>query len=147
MATVERAIAIAAEAHTGQVDKAGQPYILHPLRVMLAQASDAARIVGVLHDVVEDTGYSLEDLRQEGFGNEVLEALEAVTHRGEETYEEFIQRSASAGSIARSVKYADLLDNCDLTRITEPRQKDYDRIAKYRKMLNRYFNKDVASGL
>lgn len=146
MATVERAIAIAAEAHAGQVDKVGQSYILHPLRVMLAQTSNAARIVGVLHDVVEDTDYSLEDLRREGFGRGVLEALDAVTRRSEETYEEFIQRSASAGGIARSVKCADLLDNCDLSRIAEPSQKDYDRIARYRNMLETYFEKEAGNG-
>ncbi|WP_376692992.1 hypothetical protein [Wenzhouxiangella sp. EGI_FJ10409] len=114
---------------------------------MLAQTSDVARIVGVLHDVAEDTGYLLEDLRQDGFGNEVLEALEAVTCRNDDTYEEFIQRAVSAGSIAWSVKYADLLENCDLSRIAEPRQKDYDRIAKYRRMLDQYFHKEIRSGL
>lgn len=144
MPTVERAIAIAAQAHAGQVDKAGQPYILHPLRVMQAQTSDAARIVGVLHDVVEDTDYSLDDLRQEGFGHDVLEALDAVTRRSEETYEEFVQRAVS-DPLARSVKYADLLDNCDLSRIAEPTQKDHDRIARYRRMLEQYFEQEVES--
>lgn len=146
MATLERAIAIAAQAHAGQVDKAGQPYILHPLRVMLAQTSDAARMAGVLHDVVEDTEYSLDDLAEEGFGHDVLEALDAVTRRGDETYEEFIRRVTSAGSVARSVKCADLLDNCDPSRIAHPGRKDHERIAKYRRMLKRYFGDELDSG-
>lgn len=141
MPTVERAIAIAAEAHTGQVDKAGQAYILHPLRVMLAQNSDAGRIVGVLHDVVEDTDWTFEQLRREGFGQDVLKALEAITRRSEETYEEFVQRAVE-NPIARPVKRADLLDNCDMGRISKPTQKDQDRIARYRQVLSRYFGSD-----
>ena len=139
MATLERAIGIAAEAHVGQVDKAEQPYILHPIRVMQAQTTDAARIVGVLHDVVEDTDYSFDDLRQEGFGDEVIDALHAVTRRSEETHEEFIQRVVAAGPIAKSVKQADLINNCDLDRISEPRQQDRDRVARHQAMLNKYF--------
>src|SRR6202034_2035323 len=82
MRELERAIAIAVEGHSGQVDKAGEPYILHPLRVMLNCATAEERIVGVLHDVVEDCpGWTFERLREEGFSDTVLTALDAVTHR------------------------------------------------------------------
>jgi len=77
MATLERAIAIAAAAHAGQVDKAGQPYILHPLRVMLRVATEHERIAAVLHDVVEDTDVTLHTLAAEGFAPEVIAAVEA----------------------------------------------------------------------
>ena len=76
MATLEKAIEIAARAHAGQVDKAGQPYILHPIRVMLRMGSEAERITGVLHDVIEDSDVTLEDLRDEGFDAAILEALD-----------------------------------------------------------------------
>jgi (p)ppGpp synthase/HD superfamily hydrolase len=131
MSTLERAIEIAASAHAGQVDKAGTPYILHPLRVMLALASNEDRIVGVLHDVVEDTHVSLDDLRAEGFSEAVLAGLESVTKQDGESYEAFVLRAA-ADPIGRRVKLADLTDNCDLSRIASPTQKDHDRIAKYR---------------
>ena len=81
MATLERAIEIAARAHAGAVDKGGAPYILHPLRVMLAQASDEARIVAVLHDVVEDCDVTIDDLRVEGFTQTVLDGILSVTKR------------------------------------------------------------------
>jgi len=136
--SLERAIEIALIAHAGQTDKAGAPYILHPLRVMLAQKTEAARIAAVLHDVVEDgDGWTLERLRAEGFSPEVLEAVAAVTKRPEEegkdleTYLAFVRRAA-AHPVGRLVKRVDLLDNCDLSRITQPTEKDYKRLEKYR---------------
>jgi (p)ppGpp synthase/HD superfamily hydrolase len=137
MPSVERAIAIAAEAHAGQVDKAGAPYILHPLRVMLAQTSAEARMAAVLHDVVEDCpGWTLDRLRGEGFSDLVLEAIAAVTKRPEERddYEAFIRRAARH-PIGRLVKRADLRDNLDLSRIAEPSAKDLKRADKYRRAL------------
>lgn len=134
MATLERAIAIAASAHTGQVDKAGLPYILHPLRVMLAVATTDERIVAVLHDVVEDTPWTLDQLRAEGFSPAVLAGLDAVTRRDGETYEEFVLRAAR-DPIGREVKRADLVDNLDLGRIAEPTERDRQRVAKYRHAL------------
>lgn len=134
MATVERAIAIAAQAHAGQVDKAGAPYILHPLRVMLAQADDIARMVAVLHDVVEDTAVGFDDLRAEGFPSAVLEALASVTKREGEAYDEFVAR-ASANPIGRQVKLADLIDNSDLSRIAVPTERDHQRLEKYQRAI------------
>jgi hypothetical protein len=130
MATLERAIAIAAKAHAGQVDKAGQPYVLHPLRMMLAVTTPEARMAAVLHDVVEDTTFTLDDLRAEGFPASVLEAVEALTKREGEDYEAFIRRVAP-NPIAREVKLADLRDNSDLSRISEPTVRDRERIKKY----------------
>ena|SRR5438445_11699861 len=132
MSTLERAIAIAAEAHAGQVDKAGAPYILHPLRVMLRLKSLEARIVGVLHDVVEDSRWSFERLTAEGFSSEILAALDTVTHREGESYESFVLRAAQH-PIGRQVKLADLEDNLDLNRIAAPSERDLLRLEKYRR--------------
>ena len=132
MSTLERAVAIAAEAHAGQIDKAGSPYILHPLRVMLAVSTDDERIVGVLHDVCEDCpGWTLERLGQEGFSPRVLEALDSVTKRDGEDYPDFVLR-AGANTIGRAVKLADLRDNMDLSRIAAPTERDFARIERYR---------------
>lgn len=134
MSTLERAIALAAEAHAGQQDKVGEAYILHPLRVMLAVGSPGERIVGVLHDVVEDTPWTLEGLRAEGFSAEVVDAVDALSRREGEDYFDFVLR-AGANPLARPVKLADLRDNLDMTRIAAPSQRDYERCERYRKAL------------
>lgn len=131
-ATVEDAISIAAEAHKGQRDKAGAPYLLHPLRMMMRMESEAAMMAAVLHDVVEDTDWTLERLRAEGFADEVLEAVDCLTKREGETYEEFIRR-VEANPIARQVKVADLEDNMNIRRISEIVPKDLERLEKYHK--------------
>ncbi len=154
MSSLECAIALAAVAHEGQEDKAGAKYILHPIRVMLRLNTDEERIVGVLHDVVEDCRekvcgqlgerhgvpaserdiYGL--LRLEGFSENVIKALESVTKRddemgeSDEAYFRFIDR-ACRNAIGRRVKLADLEDNCDLSRISNPSDKDEARITKY----------------
>ncbi len=130
MASLERAIAIAAMAHEGQVDKAGMPYVLHPLRMMLSVDTPEARMAAVLHDVVEDTAVTFEQLRAEGFPEVVIEAVEALTKRDGEDYEAFIRRVAP-NPIARTVKLADLQDNSDLSRIARPTERDRQRIEKY----------------
>jgi GTP diphosphokinase / guanosine-3',5'-bis(diphosphate) 3'-diphosphatase len=117
MPSLERAIAIAAHAHAGQIDKAGQPYILHPLRVMLRLVTDEERIAAVLHDVVEDTSVTLDDLRAEGFSEPVLVAVEALTKRHGETRLQAAARAA-AHPLARVVKLADNAENMDLSRIS-----------------------------
>jgi (p)ppGpp synthase/HD superfamily hydrolase len=136
MATLEHAIALAAQAHEGQVDKAGAPYILHPLRMMLSVDTPEARVAAVLHDVVEDTPVSLEELRAEGFSEAVIGAVEALTKRPEEEddYDAFIRRVAP-NPLARQVKLADLRDNCDVSRIAQPSQKDWRRIEKYKRAI------------
>lgn len=134
MSTLERAITIAAQAHAGQVDKAGAPYILHPLRVMLRMNTDEERMVAVLHDVIEDSDWTLDRLRAEGFPEAVLAGVESMTRNPEETYEEYVLR-AGRNTIGRRVKLADLEDNSDLSRISLPTEKDYARIEKYRRAI------------
>jgi hypothetical protein len=108
VSTLERAIAIAAEAHAGQVDKAGAPYVLHPLRMMLRVSSPDERIVAVLHDVCEDCqGWTFDRFRAEGFSEHIIQALQSVTKRDGEGYEAFVRRAAS-NPIGRRVKLADL---------------------------------------
>ncbi|WP_339479661.1 HD domain-containing protein [Pseudomonas fluorescens] len=134
--TLERAIAIAATAHAGQVDKGGAPYILHPLKVMLRMTSLEERIVAVLHDVVEDCEISLDDLRKEGFSEEVMTAIQSVTKVPGESYEDFVERAAQ-NPIGRVVKLADLEENSDLSRIASPSWEDLERIEKYRRAIGR----------
>ena len=130
MATLEDAIALAVEAHRGQKEKAGQPYVLHVLRVMFRCETEIERIVAVLHDVVEDTGRSFDDLRRLSYSEEILAALECVTKREGESYEQFVERAAQ-NPVARRVKLADLEDNMDLRRLPAVSQKDLDRLARY----------------
>ncbi|MCA9792694.1 MAG: HD domain-containing protein [Candidatus Eremiobacteraeota bacterium] len=136
MAGLEEAIALAVSAHRGQKDKAGQPYILHPLRMMLAVEGEHARMAAVLHDVVEDTEVSLEQLQAEGFPAEVVEAVDGLTRRADESYDEFIERAA-VNPIARVVKKADLEDNMDLRRLAELGPKELERLARYRRVWER----------
>jgi (p)ppGpp synthase/HD superfamily hydrolase len=131
------AIALAAKVHQGQVDRAEQPYILHPLRVMFQLEGEVDRIVGILHDVVEDSDTTFEDLRQMDYSETVIEALDGVTRRAEETYEAFVSRSA-AHPISRRVKLVDLTDNMDLRRIKgEMSEKDVERIKRYQRAWQR----------
>jgi len=137
MPTLAHAIALAVEAHQGQVDRAGQPYILHPLRVMFQLKSDIDRIVAILHDVVEDTAYTFADLRQMGYSEEIINALDGVTRREEESYEAFVERSAQ-NPISRRVKLADLTDNMDIRRIAEElSDKDVARLKRYQRAWQR----------
>ena len=133
MATLERAIEIAKQAHAGQVDKGGADYIGHPLRVMEMCDTEEEKIVGVLHDVVEDSDWTFEMLEAEGFTSEVIEALKCVTKLSkDEDYYEFIER-VMANELARQIKLYDLKDNMDLRRIREPSDEDLQRVEKYRK--------------
>jgi (p)ppGpp synthase/HD superfamily hydrolase len=130
--TIEDAIQLAVTAHRGQTDKVGQPYILHPLRVMSRLLTEDEQIVGVLHDVIEDTKYTFDDLRQLGYPEHLLAALDCVTRRDTETYEAFVERS-KGNPIARKVKLADLEDNMDIRRIAGVTDKDMDRLVRYRR--------------
>ncbi len=136
MSSLERAIAIAAKAHAGQQDKAGAPYVLHPLRMMLRLSSNDERVVAVLHDVCEDCpGWTFDRLRAEGVSERVLAALDSVIKRDGETYNDFVRRAAD-NPIGRAVKLADLQDNCDLSRISKPSERDFQRIEKYRSAID-----------
>lgn len=131
MPTLEHAIQLATQAHQGQVDKAGQAYILHPLRVMFAVQDEKMRIVAVLHDVVEDSDYTLDDLREMGYSDEIITALDCLTKRDDEDYMAFVHR-AKANPIAKQVKLADIEDNMDIRRLLQLTQKDQQRLQRYR---------------
>jgi (p)ppGpp synthase/HD superfamily hydrolase len=133
MSTIEKAVEIAAKNHAGEVDKAGAPYLLHPLRLMFAVKSPFEKMAAVLHDVVEDTPVTLDDLRNEGFHTDVIDAIEALTKRSGESRIEAAARAA-ANPIARVVKLADVTDNMDLGRIAEPADKDFERLKEYVKV-------------
>jgi len=130
MSLLENAIRIAVAAHQGQVDRAGQPYILHPLRVMARCQSQDEKIVAILHDVVEDTKLTFDDLKKEGFSAEIIQALDCVTKREGEPYEDFVRRSAG-NRVAARVKLADLEDNMDLKRNEQVTPEDLPRLNKY----------------
>jgi hypothetical protein len=134
MATLERAIEIAVQAHKGVKDRAGRAYILHPLGVMGRVKSEKEKIVAILHDVVEDSlppcRWDLDDLRAEGFDEDIVAALDCVTKRHGEPYEAFILR-ALPNPLARAVKIADLEDNMDLRRLDTVTNNDQERFNKY----------------
>src|SRR5262245_3161805 len=133
MATLEKAIELAARAHAGQRDKNGSAYVLHPLRVMMRQQTEEAMIVAVLHDTVEDTDLTLDDLRKAGFSESVLEAVRLVTRDKKDSYADFVVKCA-AHPLARAVKLADLEDNSRLDRtLLRPGsvERDLKRIERY----------------
>lgn len=135
--TLEEAIAFAARKHAGQLDKAGAPYVLHPLRVMLRCEGLPARRVAVLHDVVEDCGVSPDELRRLGLPEEEIAAVLALSKKPDgETYEAFIERLAP-NPLAREVKLADLADNLDLSRLDVLRPEDAARIVRYHAAVRR----------
>jgi (p)ppGpp synthase/HD superfamily hydrolase len=130
MSTLDRAIEIAARDHRGQTDKVGRAYILHPLRLMLRMETELEMTVAVLHDVVEDTATTLDDLRREGFSEEVVLVVEHLTHRDGENYDEYIER-VGRNPAARRVKLADLEDNMNLLRIRNLQPNDLERLQRY----------------
>ena len=129
---LEKAIQIAIEAHQGQTDRAGTSYILHLIRVMNAGQTKNEKICGILHDLVEDTPWTFEALRKEGFSEEVISALVCVTKQPNETYTHFIER-IKKNSLATKVKLNDLRDNMDITRLTFITEEDTQRLNKYLK--------------
>ncbi len=131
MATLERAIEIARQAHAGQVDKGGADYIGHPLRVMERGEDEEQKIVGVLHDVVEDSDWTFEMLETEGFSSEVIEALKCVTKLSEdENYDDFIARIMT-NPLAVKIKLYDIEDNLDVSRLDSLSDADIARCQKY----------------
>ena len=130
MSSLEKALILAVQAHRGQVDKGGQPYILHPLRLMQKLDSEAGKIVALLHDVVEDSDVRLTDLIEQGFSEKIVSAVDALTKRPDEDYECYLARVAD-NKIARDVKVEDLKDNLDVTRLESLSDGDLRRISKY----------------
>lgn len=130
MSALERAIEIATEAHCGQRDKAGHDYIGHLLRVMAAGKTPEEKIVGVLHDVVEDSDWTLEGLATEEFAPEIIEALRCLTHAEKEPYDRYIAR-IKGNPLAVAVKLNDLTDNMDIRRLSYLSDKDVKRLKRY----------------
>ncbi|WP_206098672.1 HD domain-containing protein [Paenibacillus silvae] len=133
---IELAISIALEAHKGQLDKGGNPYILHPLAVMNRVETIEEKIVAVLHDVIEDTEVTIEQLRELGFSEEIVKAIGLLTRSEEDSYEQFIEKTTT-NRIARNVKIADIQENMNLSRIKNPTEQDYNRLEKYKKAMER----------
>lgn len=136
MDDITSAISIACKAHLGQTDKGGNPYILHPIRLMMKFAEPKKMIVAVLHDVVEDGDVSLQDLRKSGFSEEVVAAIDCLSKRPGEAYDDFISRVLK-NELARCVKLEDIRDNMDLSRLPAISGGDMTRITKYHEALQR----------
>lgn len=139
---LETAIEIALRAHRGQTDRAGRPYITHPLRLMGRARTAGEQIVAVLHDTVEDggpNGVTMQTLREAGFEERILEAVDALTRRKadlfpdrdhDEPYDDFVERTATV-PLARAVKLLDLQDNMDVSRLDGVSEHDADRLDRY----------------
>ena len=145
MSTLQKAIEIATEAHKGQFDKSGKEYIGHPLRVMEMGMTEEEKIVGVLHDVVEDSSWTFEALEAEGFSKEIIDALRCVTKLSEnENYDAFIER-VRKNPLAVAVKINDLSDNMDIRRLPYLSDKDVKRLKKYLKAYKKLIGEPVYS--
>ena len=139
----KKAIRLAFEAHAGQYDKSGLPYILHPIHLAEQMTDELSTVCAVLHDVVEDTSWTLAELEQEGFPEEVIQALRLLTHCPSLSYSEYI-RQLSGNSTARKVKLADLRHNSDLSRLETVDQKALNRVEKYRQAIR--FLEEIEGG-
>lgn len=132
---LDLAIKVASEAHSGQLDKGGNPYILHPMAVANSVESTEEKIVAYLHDVVEDTNITLEDLKNMGFTHRIVNSIRILTKSKDVSYEDYL-KSVKMDSNAWRVKMADIKHNMDLSRIPNPTEKDMARIQKYQKALS-----------
>ena len=126
----KRALRLAYEAHKGQYDKSGVPYVFHPLHLAEQMEDEESIVAALLHDVVEDTAYSLADLRAMGFPEKALEAVALLTHDPTEPYLSYVAR-VKENPIARRVKLADLRHNSDLSRIKKVTERDLKRVEQY----------------
>lgn len=138
-----KAMVIAYEAHEGQVDKAGMPYVYHPIHVADGMPDEISTATALLHDVVEDTDWDFKRLREEGIPEEVLAPLKLLTRSRDEEYEDYIRRIAK-NRVARLVKLADLEHNSDLSRLPCVSDKDRRRIEKYQRAME--YLKGVETG-
>lgn len=134
MSNYELALKIATEAHKGQVDKAGVPYINHPLTVASLVETEEEKIVALLHDTIEDTNITEQDLLNYGFSNKIVEAVKLLTHNKNVPYMDYVAKIKD-NELARKVKIADLTHNSDLSRLKEITDKDKKRYEKYQKAL------------
>lgn len=128
----KKAMKLCFKAHKDQVDKSGMPYVFHPFHVAEQMTDEVTTIVALLHDVVEDTDYTLEDIAAEGFGEDILEAVALMTHEDDVPYLDYVAKLKD-NPIARAVKLADLAHNSDLSRIGEIDEETKQRLEKYKK--------------
>ncbi len=131
---LQKALQICYEKHYGQVDKGGKPYFLHPVIVALMGKTNQEKICGLLHDVIEDTDCTLDDLENVGFSQEIIEVVDLLTKKPGESYEEYLMK-IKANNLARKVKVNDLNHNSNLSRISSLKNEDFERLEKYRKAL------------
>lgn len=129
-----KAMKIAYAAHAGQADKTGVPYIYHPIHLAESMTEEKAVITALLHDVVEDTDITIDDLAREGFHGDILTALTLLTHNPAEEYMDYISRLSTC-PLARKVKLADLRHNSDVTRLDAIDEKTARRLEKYRRAI------------
>ena len=131
----KKAMKMCFEAHKEQKDKSGLPYVFHPFHLAEQMDDEESTVVALLHDVVEDTGYTLDDLAEMGFGDTVIAALELLTHDDDSPYLDYVRR-IKTNPLARKVKLADLAHNSDLDRLNhDPTEEDRERVEKYRKSI------------
>ena len=130
----KRALKLCFEAHRNQEDKSGMPYVFHPFHLAEQMTDEATTITALLHDVVEDTDYTLEDLRAMGFPPEALDAIELMTHDPAVPYLDYVAK-IKTNPIARTVKLADLRHNSDLTRLDAVDDQALARAEKYRRAI------------
>lgn len=127
---IEKALDISLKAHAGQTDKAGAVYVLHPLRIMMQMDSPEEKIIAALHDVLEDSHFTAEFLRQQGFPENILSVLDILSRKPGVKYEDYIQR-IKQNPTATKIKIADLKDNMDISRLKDITEKDLKRLKKY----------------
>jgi (p)ppGpp synthase/HD superfamily hydrolase len=126
----KEAMKLCFEAHKGQTDKSGIPYVFHPFHVAEQMPDENTTIVALLHDVIEDTSFTLQDLRDLGFDQDVLDALALMTHDKNVPYMDYVAKIKD-NDIARTVKLADLRHNSDLSRLDTVTDRDWERLARY----------------
>jgi len=132
MNIIEKSLEIALKAYLGQKDKAGQPYILHPLRIMAKMETEDEMSVAILHDVIEDSDYTANDLLHEGIPSNVVEAVQLLSKVEGENYDQFVDRVLT-NNLASKVKKADIEDNINILRLDSVSDIDLKRVAKYHK--------------
>lgn len=128
------ALKLCFEAHKDQIDKSGMPYVFHPFHLAEQMQDEETTIVALLHDLIEDTDHTIEDLREMGFGERVLAAIALMTHAPEVPYMDYVAQ-IKTNSIARAVKLADLRHNSDVSRLDFVTAKDEARVEKYKKAI------------
>lgn len=133
-ALTKKALSLCFDAHKGQVDKSGLPYVFHPFHLAMEMTDELSTVVALLHDVIEDSDYTLQNLENMGFPPAVLEAISLMTHQEGVPYMEYVA-NIKTNPLARVVKMADLRHNSNIARVDNPTEKDYARVEKYRQAM------------